>query len=165
MHDAELVLEGEVEDRYRKQREAVWLLFGILTGMAAYAVLSAKKSPSGPRRRNATLASKPLALPGPESPHGLLLEGDSLRIESYDRWMRFSTHAIRRAVSEGAQTPEHVVARMFYLAFPERSWPPPSDSPLAKTYAALVETTRQNLDQELRPIRVTHAQRRGLSIV
>jgi len=73
--------------------------------------------------------------------------------------MRFGDRMIRRAVAEGAVTPEHVVARLFYAMYPEGTWPPPQDSALAPMYDAIVATMSENLDDALRPVRL--AQQRG----
>jgi hypothetical protein len=136
--------------------------------LAAAAVLAAARRKRAPRRIHRTerilaeleakyLRNRDVSVRGPLAPvcpeHGLAIEDGVLVRKNWDRWMAFSTRQIKRAIAEGATTPEHVVARLFYAAFPDEMWPPEEDSPLADQYAEFVATAAENLDDSLRPIR------------
>lgn len=127
-------------------------------------LLSRRKSkrPSHAKLDAAQQAFEVKYAPKPKVPeHGLRLTESSLEIVDWNKWMRFADRQIRRAVAEGALTPSHVAARIFYAMFPDEYWPPDSDSPLCAQYDAIVATLEENLDEALRPIRIELAKRQG----
>ncbi len=98
--------------------------------------------------------------------HGLSIEDDHLRIVDWSSWIYFAQSEVNRAVAEGAATPEHVMARVFYKAFPAQQWPPEEDSPLAERYRQIEAIAGAHLGADLRAARVEQAKtKQGLHIV
>ncbi len=148
-------------------------IWKIALGVLVAYLLLARRGP----RRNVAAPQAPAAPPAEPAPapaaterpppvpkvaHGLRIVDGELQIANWHDWMRFATRMARRAVAEGAYTPDQVIARIFYAAFPEHDWPPDADSPLCETYDLLVGVAQTNLDAQLRPLRVRSG---GLKLV
>jgi len=97
-------------------------------------------------------------------PIGIELERGKLRITDWNVLMREGARQVKRAVIEGADTPDEIVARMFYRAMPQHNWPPKPGTGLAEQYGAIVNLVAATVDGQLRPEREGTI-RRGLRVV
>ena len=115
----------------------------------------ALQSAGGPRSSRATAPSN----------IGIVLEGSQLQITDWNHLMREGSRQVKRAVAEGANTPDEIVARMFYRAMPQHDWPPKPGTQLAEQYGAIVNLVAATVDEKLRPGRDEQTIRRGFRVV
>jgi len=96
---------------------------------------------------------------------GIVLEGSLLQITDWNHLMREGSRQVKRAVAEGANTPDEIVARMFYRAMPQHDWPPKPGTQLAEQYGAIVNLVAATVDEKLRPGRDEQTIRQGFRVV
>ncbi len=117
------------------------------------------------KRRRRSSAAMAAAAPRRRPAIGIELQLGKLRITDWNRLMRDGSRQVKRAVAEGANTPDEIVARMFYRAMPDSDWPPAPGSELAEQYGGIVNLVAATVDEQLRPGRDEQTIRRGLRVV
>jgi len=104
-------------------------------------------------------------------PYGLRIQAERLEVVDWNAWLGtkrrrgFGPRAFQRAVSEGATTPDEIVARVFYRMFPDRDWPPPAETDMAKQYHRVVNLVSAALKDDLRPVDAATLFKHGLRVI